>query len=223
MYCRPVAASGPRAPAAWSTSSWTPTGPSASALPRRDAAGCPCPAWSARTAVAARLPAGGDGLRARASGWRSTASRGSASWPCVQRGPAAAPAGRPPRGPRRRGRRRHRGLAAGRCGTPWPRVRHSWSSGTSTRSTGSGCARSSRALERQRRPATAARRGSRVTLSRVHDDPDTAALLRLFPSTVELPPLRHHIEDLHALVPFFLARLSPSGQPEPARRRRCSS
>jgi sigma-54 dependent transcriptional regulator, acetoin dehydrogenase operon transcriptional activator AcoR len=25
---------------------------------------------------------------------------------------------------------------------------------------------------------------------------------------VELPPLRHHIEDLHNLVPFFLAKLS---------------
>ena len=25
---------------------------------------------------------------------------------------------------------------------------------------------------------------------------------------MELPPLRHHIEDLHELVPFFLAKLS---------------
>jgi len=29
---------------------------------------------------------------------------------------------------------------------------------------------------------------------------------------VELPPLRHHVEDLHELVPFFLAKLSPEGQ-----------
>ena len=28
---------------------------------------------------------------------------------------------------------------------------------------------------------------------------------------MELPPLRHHIEDLHELVPFFLARLNPHG------------
>jgi len=35
-----------------------------------------------------------------------------------------------------------------------------------------------------------------------------ARLLRFFHGTVELPPLRHHIEDLHELVPFFLARLS---------------
>jgi len=36
--------------------------------------------------------------------------------------------------------------------------------------------------------------------------------LRFFPATVELPPLRHHIEDLHELVPFFLARLSQQGR-----------
>jgi transcriptional regulator of acetoin/glycerol metabolism len=29
---------------------------------------------------------------------------------------------------------------------------------------------------------------------------------------VELPPLRHHIEDLHQLVPFFLAKLNHQGQ-----------
>jgi sigma-54 dependent transcriptional regulator, acetoin dehydrogenase operon transcriptional activator AcoR len=37
---------------------------------------------------------------------------------------------------------------------------------------------------------------------------DLAELLRFFPSTVELPPLRHHIEDLHDLVPFLLAKLN---------------
>jgi sigma-54 dependent transcriptional regulator, acetoin dehydrogenase operon transcriptional activator AcoR len=37
-------------------------------------------------------------------------------------------------------------------------------------------------------------------------------LLRFFHGTVELPPLRHHIEDLHELVPFFLARLSQQGR-----------
>jgi len=40
----------------------------------------------------------------------------------------------------------------------------------------------------------------------------TTRLLRFFPGTVELPPLRHHIEDLHELVPFFLARLSQQGR-----------
>jgi transcriptional regulator of acetoin/glycerol metabolism len=37
-------------------------------------------------------------------------------------------------------------------------------------------------------------------------------LLRLFPSTVEVPPLRHHVEDIQALVPFFVARLGYGGQ-----------
>ncbi len=41
---------------------------------------------------------------------------------------------------------------------------------------------------------------------------DLAELLRSFPSTVELPPLRHHSEDLHELVPFFLARLNRRGK-----------
>jgi sigma-54 dependent transcriptional regulator, acetoin dehydrogenase operon transcriptional activator AcoR len=41
---------------------------------------------------------------------------------------------------------------------------------------------------------------------------DVADLLKLFPSTVELPPLRHHVEDVHELVPFFLGKLSPDGR-----------
>jgi transcriptional regulator of acetoin/glycerol metabolism len=36
-------------------------------------------------------------------------------------------------------------------------------------------------------------------------------LLRLFPGTVQIPPLRHHIEDLQRLVPFLLARLGHGG------------
>jgi sigma-54 dependent transcriptional regulator, acetoin dehydrogenase operon transcriptional activator AcoR len=51
-----------------------------------------------------------------------------------------------------------------------------------------------------------------VTLSETGANDDLAELLRLFPSTVELPPLRHHIEDLHELVPFFLARLNLQGR-----------
>jgi sigma-54 dependent transcriptional regulator, acetoin dehydrogenase operon transcriptional activator AcoR len=41
---------------------------------------------------------------------------------------------------------------------------------------------------------------------------DLAELLQLFPSTVEVPPLRHHVEDVHELVPFFLTKLSPDGR-----------
>jgi sigma-54 dependent transcriptional regulator, acetoin dehydrogenase operon transcriptional activator AcoR len=50
-----------------------------------------------------------------------------------------------------------------------------------------------------------------VTLSHGPVSADLAGLLKFFPGAVELPPLRHHIEDLHELVPFFLARLNPHG------------
>jgi transcriptional regulator of acetoin/glycerol metabolism len=39
---------------------------------------------------------------------------------------------------------------------------------------------------------------------------DRVELLRFFPRTVEIPPLRHHIDDLAELVPFFLRRLNRS-------------
>ena len=51
-----------------------------------------------------------------------------------------------------------------------------------------------------------------ITLSHSPVSGDLAGLLKSFPNTVELPPLRHHIEDLHELVPFFLAKLNPHGQ-----------
>jgi sigma-54 dependent transcriptional regulator, acetoin dehydrogenase operon transcriptional activator AcoR len=51
-----------------------------------------------------------------------------------------------------------------------------------------------------------------VTLSQSPDNAGLAGLLRFFPNTVGLPPLRHHIEDLHQLVPFFLAKLNHNGQ-----------
>jgi transcriptional regulator of acetoin/glycerol metabolism len=47
-----------------------------------------------------------------------------------------------------------------------------------------------------------------VTLAHGAVKGDLAELLRFFPCTVELPPLRHHIEDLHDLVPFLLAKLN---------------
>jgi transcriptional regulator of acetoin/glycerol metabolism len=50
-----------------------------------------------------------------------------------------------------------------------------------------------------------------VTLSQGPAVGDLAGLLKFFPAAVELPPLRHHVEDLHELVPFFLARLNPHG------------
>jgi sigma-54 dependent transcriptional regulator, acetoin dehydrogenase operon transcriptional activator AcoR len=51
-----------------------------------------------------------------------------------------------------------------------------------------------------------------VTLDRGQARADLTALLRLFPGTVEVPPLRHHSEDLHELVPFFLGKLSQQGR-----------
>jgi transcriptional regulator of acetoin/glycerol metabolism len=50
-----------------------------------------------------------------------------------------------------------------------------------------------------------------VTLDRAQAHTDLTALLRLFPGTIDVPPLRHHSEDLTELVPFFLARLSQHG------------
>jgi transcriptional regulator of acetoin/glycerol metabolism len=51
-----------------------------------------------------------------------------------------------------------------------------------------------------------------VTLGQRHDGGELAGLLRFFPSTVEVPPLRHHVEDVQALVPFFLSRLVTDGR-----------
>jgi transcriptional regulator of acetoin/glycerol metabolism len=51
-----------------------------------------------------------------------------------------------------------------------------------------------------------------VTLGPGNPSPDLAKLLRFFPCTVDLPPLRHHIEDLQELVPFLLGKLNPPGR-----------
>jgi transcriptional regulator of acetoin/glycerol metabolism len=47
-----------------------------------------------------------------------------------------------------------------------------------------------------------------ITLSRKRTNADLTKVMRHFPGSVELPPLRHHIEDLQELIPFFLAKLS---------------
>ena len=51
-----------------------------------------------------------------------------------------------------------------------------------------------------------------VTLQHAAEGKELGRLLRLFPSTVEVPPLRLHLEDLPQLVSFFLARLGHGGQ-----------
>ena len=63
-------------------------------------------------------------------------------------------------------------------------------------------------------PGGAAPAGLRVavTLDRAAARADLAGLLRLFPGSVAVPPLRHHSEDLRDLVPFFLGKLSQQGR-----------
>jgi transcriptional regulator of acetoin/glycerol metabolism len=51
-----------------------------------------------------------------------------------------------------------------------------------------------------------------VTLDRDAAQADLSGLLRLFPDSVAVPPLRHHSEDLRDLVPFFLGKLSQQGR-----------
>jgi len=70
------------------------------------------------------------------------------------------------------------------------------------------------ALTEARAEVKAGRRVLRValTLNRKQAAADLTRVLRFFHGTVELPPVRHHIEDLHELVPFFLARLSQQGR-----------
>jgi transcriptional regulator of acetoin/glycerol metabolism len=51
-----------------------------------------------------------------------------------------------------------------------------------------------------------------ATLEREAAQADLTSLLRLFPGTVAVPPLRHHSEDLADLVPFFLGKLSQQGR-----------
>lgn len=51
-----------------------------------------------------------------------------------------------------------------------------------------------------------------VTLGTATTRRDLSSVLRLFPKTIEVPPLRLHPEDLEQLVPFFLGRLGRSEQ-----------
>ncbi|WP_086725247.1 sigma-54-dependent Fis family transcriptional regulator [Streptomyces carpinensis] len=66
-------------------------------------------------------------------------------------------------------------------------------------------------LQRQRRAAVRSGRHRWVAATHQSLDHDEADLLRAFPGTVQVPPLRHHIEDLRELVPFLLVTL-PSAE-----------
>lgn len=57
------------------------------------------------------------------------------------------------------------------------------------------------------RPWVVATRGHQL----LDYDGDLARLLRCFPRSLLIPPLRHHIEDMHELVPFMISRLTKGG------------
>jgi transcriptional regulator of acetoin/glycerol metabolism len=57
------------------------------------------------------------------------------------------------------------------------------------------------------RPWVVATRGHQVP----DYDGDLARLLRCFPRSLQIPPLRHHAEDLRELVPFIMSRLNKGG------------
>lgn len=68
-------------------------------------------------------------------------------------------------------------------------------------------------LEPQRESTRADRTWIVLTLStpRRDDAPDLSALLACFPTTVPVPPLRHHVEDVAELVPHLLSRATRGG------------
>ena len=58
----------------------------------------------------------------------------------------------------------------------------------------------------------AAENGMWVAVTLTQPSAALTEILRLFPTTVALPPLRHHIEDLPELTQFFLGKLSQQGR-----------
>ena len=69
------------------------------------------------------------------------------------------------------------------------------------------------ALEPQREATHADRPWVVLTVTTpLHEDaPDLSALLACFPTTVPVPPLRHHVEDVAELVPHLLSRATRGG------------
>ncbi|MGH3273115.1 MAG: sigma-54-dependent Fis family transcriptional regulator, partial [Streptosporangiaceae bacterium] len=68
------------------------------------------------------------------------------------------------------------------------------------------------ALQEARPASRADRPWVAVTLTQRTAAASLTELLRMFPGTVPLPPLRHHMEDLPDLTTFFLGRLSQHGR-----------
>lgn len=67
------------------------------------------------------------------------------------------------------------------------------------------------ALEPSRESTDADRPWVVATVTRPGGDADLSGLLALFPRTVEVPPLRHHVDDVAELVAHLLARLTRGG------------
>jgi transcriptional regulator of acetoin/glycerol metabolism len=51
-----------------------------------------------------------------------------------------------------------------------------------------------------------------VAVTLTEDSADLAEVLAFFPRTVQVPPLRRHVEDLSELVPLFLSKVRHGGQ-----------
>ena len=68
------------------------------------------------------------------------------------------------------------------------------------------------ALAEARSAPRAGRLWVAVTLTHRSAERNLTELLRQFPTSVALPPLRHHIEDLPELTTFFLGKLSQHGR-----------
>ena len=127
------------------------------------------------------------------------------------RGPPEPDAGRPPAGARRRrvraalGRGRDRRAGDGRRDAAAHPRRHAAARGDGR------ARRRARALPRVDRRRRALGGGHhRQAAGRPRRRP-RRTLLTLFPRTVEVPPLRHHVEDVAELVPHLLTRLTRGG------------
>ncbi len=160
--------------------------------------------------LAARLPVGRGQLRPRRVAHLRGRGRHGQARPRPRRPPAARPGRAVPRARRGRRRRDHDWLGRARDellnGTGLLIIRHVHALNT----------RQVRALAAALGEAKAAGKEATlrvaVTLDRDAARADLTGLLRLFPGTVTVPPLRHHSEDLRELIPFFLGRLSQQGR-----------
>ncbi len=213
MHCRPT-----RSPSPLGTAGGVvhvkllEAGPAAGRRRPRSRPGCSCPAWSASGALWLR---GCQQVQEAYEAGEWLVLEGEPGVGQAGPGPRGAPAAEPGR-PLRRARRRRRGSPG------WlVRVRRALldadgdlvirhvdqlgprQTARAGRRPGRGPVR-----DQRRRPPV----GGGHADPAQHRAPNLTELLRLFPATVALPPLRHHIEDLPELTTFFLGKLSQHGR-----------